>query len=356
MALWAVLHKGRNILMSGLTFAVDHNLCFISCSSALEERLGVPCQQLTGTPYHEWLPTICDGADDLLRQVVRLGESLQLDDHHFVSWNGDWTADIIADPMVTEDGVVGARVHIRGLQPRLRSSSGLGGQCWNDMGKVAALLSHGVRNPLNAIKGAVTYLQGRYADEDDLQEFAGIMVDEISQLEQFISGFLSTSTQSSGPELVQVDSLLKKIATFISLQAQAAGVSIALRCSEVLPVRIDGFQLEQAILNLFNNALAVLTDGGHIQLSCTMVQQAGLPMVVVEVADNGPGIEAAKIEALQDPASEPELGKDRGFGLFITREVATSYGGCLEIISTEGEGTWVRLILPAAQDEDEGQG
>jgi two-component system nitrogen regulation sensor histidine kinase GlnL len=244
--------------------------------------------------------------------------------------------------MVTDDGAAGARVQIGVLKSCRRSNSGPAAQRWSNMGKVAAMLSHGVRNPLNAIKGAVTYLQGRYADEVELQEFAGIMVEEISRLEQFISGFLSTSTQSSEPELVQVDSLLNKIATYISLQAQAAGVSIVLRCGEVLPVRIDGFQFEQAVLNLLNNALAVLEDGG--------------PMVVVEVADNGPGMNSARVEALQDPASEPELGKDRGFGLFITREVVTSYGGRLEIVSAESEGTRVRLLFPAEVGDFAGQG
>ena len=342
--------------MSWMNFAVNHNLCFISCSSALEQRLGVSCRQLIGSPYHEWLPTIHEGADDALRKVMRLGEPVQLPGYRFVSWDGAWTADVVIEPMVTDDGAAGARVQIGVLKSCRRSNSGPAAQRWSNMGKVAAMLSHGVRNPLNAIKGAVTYLQGRYADEVELQEFAGIMVEEISRLEQFISGFLSTSTQSSEPELVQVDSLLNKIATYISLQAQAAGVSIVLRCGEVLPVRIDGFQFEQAVLNLLNNALAVLEDGGRIVLSTTMAQQAGLPMVVVEVADNGPGMNSARVEALQDPASEPELGKDRGFGLFITREVVTSYGGRLEIVSAESEGTRVRLLFPAEVGDFAGQG
>ena len=341
--------------MSGMNFAVNHNLCFISCSSSLEERVGVSCRQLIGSPYHEWLPAIREGADDALSKVVRLGESVQLTGYRFVSWNGAWTADVIVEPLVMDDGAIGAQVQIGTLESCCQSNSGPAGQRWSDRGKVAAMLSHGVRNPLNAIKGAVTYLQGRYSGEAELQEFAGIMVDEISRLEQFISGFLSTSTQGSEPELVQVNSLLNKIATYTSLQAQAAGVSIALRCGEALPVRIDSFQFEQAVLNLLNNALAVLTDGGRIVLSSTMAQQSGLPTVVVEVADNGPGMDPAKVEALRDPASEPELGKDRGFGLFITREVVTSYGGCLEIVSIEGEGTRVRLLLPAASDAFAGQ-
>ncbi|MEZ4485600.1 MAG: HAMP domain-containing sensor histidine kinase [Syntrophotaleaceae bacterium] len=308
---------------------------------------------MIGSPYHEWLPAIRRGADDALRQVVLLGVPVRLADYRFVSWNGVWTADVVAEPLVADDGAIGAQVKIGPLRPCRKLKSGSEGQGWNDMGKVAALLSHGVRNPLNAIKGAVSYLQGRYADEVELQEFAGIMVEEISRLEQFISGFLSTSSCGSRPELVQVAPLLKKVTTYTFLQAQAAGVSIVLRCDDVLPVCIDAYQFEQAVLNLLNNALEVLEEGGRIVLSSTMTQRAGLPMVVVEVADNGPGMDLARVEALHDSSSEPEPGKDRGFGLFITREVVASYGGHLEIVSAEGEGTRVRLLLPSAQDETE---
>ncbi len=144
---------------------------------------------------------------------------------------------------------------------------------------------------------------------------------------------------------------MNKIAGYITLQAQAAGVSIVLQCSAVSPVRVDTYQFEQAILNLVNNSLAVLGEGGHIILSTSMDYRSRRPVVIIEVADNGPGMDSARISALRDPTSEPELGRDRGFGLFITREVVVSYGGSLEIDSASSEGTRVRLVLPAATGE-----
>lgn len=342
--------------MSWMKFAVNHNLCLISCCSALEERLGVSCRQLIGSPYHEWLPAIREGNNDALCKVIRLGEPVQLADYRFVLLHGTCTADVVIEPLMMDDGTVGAQVQIESLEFCNPSNRLPAVKRWSDMGKVAAMLSHGVRNPLNAIKGAVTYLQGRYSEEADLQEFTGIMVEEISRLEQFICGFLSTSTQGAESELVAVDSLLKKVASYTLLQAKVSGVSITLQCDDIMPVRIEAFQFEQAVLNLVNNALAVLDGGGHIQLSCTMLQQGGLPFAVVEVTDDGPGMDPSRIKELHDPASEPELGKDRGFGLYITREVVTSYGGRLEIASAEGRGTRVRLWLPAANNEAAVQG
>ena len=307
-------------------------------------------------PYVEWLPGICFGGEDALRKVVDLGESIVLSCYRFPSLDGALMADISIEPLKTENGSNGALVRIGSLMSSRPSDAASAKEGWSENGKVAAMLSHGVRNPLNAIKGAVTYLQGRYPEEAELQEFTGIMTDEITRLEQFISGFLSTSCQGSDEEPVDINSLLKKVASYTALQAQAAGVSISLSCTEVSLIRVNAYQFEQAVLNLVNNALAVLEDGGCIVLSSTMEHRSGRPMVAVEVADNGPGMDFARIEELRDPASEPEPGNDRGFGLFITREVVTSYGGLLEINRAEGSGTRVRLLMPALRGETEGQG
>jgi two-component system nitrogen regulation sensor histidine kinase GlnL len=356
LVLFSLVEQGRNILMSTLSFVVDHNLCLVSCSADFEQRLGVSCGDLVGSPYSEWVPAIREGGADALRKVVDLGEPLALTGYRFAALEGVWTADVSIDPLTTTDGNDGARVRIDGLKPCRPSCAASAQSGWSDRGKVAAMLSHGVRNPLNAIKGAVTYLQSRYAEEAELQEFAGIMAEEISRLEQFISGFLSTSCQGSRLEPVEVNSLLNKVVAYTALQARAAGVSIALQCSTVPPVRVDAYQFEQAVLNLVNNALTVLGEGGRILLSSAVEHRSGRPLTMVEVADNGPGMDSTRIEALRNPASEPELGKDRGFGLFITREVVTAFGGSLEIDSAEGKGTRVRLILPAMQDEAERQG
>lgn len=332
--------------MLELSFRVDEKLRLVSCSPALEKLLEIPSQVPLDSPYYQWLPPIRTGSHDAVEQVVRRGESLQLADHRYGCLGGSCAVDLSIEPLTAPDRTLGAQVNISVREP-LRGAAREGSEPhWDDMGKVVAMLSHGVRNPLNAIKGAVTYLQGRYAHEAELGEFADIMIEEITRLEQFISGFLSTSCQDSEPALVDINGLLQKIAVYTSLQAQAAGVSLVLECGSLPLLRIEPFQIEQAILNLLNNALAVLSVGGEIRLTSRVEQLAGRAMVAVEVVDDGPGMPRAKIEALHEPCSVPEAGRDRGFGLFIVREVIAAYGGSLEIISEMGQGTRVRLLLP----------
>lgn len=326
--------------MPELNFRVDRSLCLVSCSLALEDRLGVSKKQLLNLPYVTWLPALRLEEEDAVQKAIEHHRRLFLQAYRFPALTGVLVADVVIEPLPDRSG---AEIQIGPLlseapapQPR-----------WNDVTRVAAKLSHGVRNPLNAIKGAVTYLQGRYAKEAELQEFSAIIVEEISRLEQFVNGFLSTSGRGFAPEKIDVNPLLKKIASYVSLQARSAQVTLVLHCGAVPSVRVDAFQLEQAILNLVNNALAALAEGGRIVLSSHLADYAGEPHVVIKVADNGCGMDPERLAALRNPASEPEAGSEHGFGLYITRDVIASFGGRFEIAESNHRGTQIQLLLPA---------
>lgn len=339
--------------MSEMKFCVDEKLCVTACTPRILELLGTSSEKLLGSPYfHAVLPFVYD-KQDAVAQVIRSGQSLVVPRHRVTCFNRQGFSDVLIEPLV-KAGDCGSAVQVTltNFEPCPKSNPVDLGKRWDDMAKVVAMLSHGVRNPLNAIKGAVTYLQRRYADEDELNEFADIMVEEISRLEQFISGFLSTSCQGPKSEPVDVNALLKKIVAYTSLQAQAAGVVVSLDCDYVGLLNVHSFHIEQAILNVINNAMAVLPSGGEIALTCRSINCQGIPTAVIEIVDNGPGMPVDKIAALNDPASEPEGGGDRGFGLFITREVLSAYGGSMQIVSDSGKGTSVRLRFPLSVDKD----
>ena len=131
------------------------------------------------------------------------------------------------------------------------------------------MLSHGVRNPLNAIKGAVVYLKNRYHDEKELLEFTEIMEDEISRLDLFITRFLSSSFLDMEMDRSDINKLLSKIESYITLQAKAAHVRLDFRYGQVAPLRLNCFHVEQAVLNVLNNAISVMPQGGDIVVEST---------------------------------------------------------------------------------------
>jgi two-component system, NtrC family, nitrogen regulation sensor histidine kinase GlnL len=338
-----------------LEFCVDDQLRITGCGERACQTHAGSSGRLFGAPYTRLIPQLIHDRQDAVGWVLAKGEGLFLENVRLEWPHSALWADLTIEPIEKDGAVAGARIDIRaydgchppGQTPRLQRSA--------EMDKLAIMLSHGVRNPLNAIKGAVTYLRSRFQSDPELDEFTGIMTEEIARLERFISGFLATSFHDHAPHPLDINDLLKKIVVYTSLQAQAAGVEITFDCAPVVPLQINAFQMEQAILNLLNNAIAVLPPGGWIRLSSGQVRRQEQLFVFVEVSDNGPGMPHEKVATLHDPHSEPERGRDRGFGLFITREVVHSCGGFLEVDSVVGSGTCIRLMLPAVEKAAAGE-
>lgn len=341
-------------VMGELQFCVDDKLRIVSFGERCGGSSGLLEDHLFGKTYDHLLPKLVHNDQDALEWVLQTGEEVFL--KQVALGESIQPAVELANLQITPLQEKGIRSGVRVI---ITPCAGKGTEITpsalrrsEELEKLVVMLSHGVRNPLNAIKGAVSYLQSRYADEPELGEFTGIMSEEIARLERFVSGFLATSCFDQSTALVDINALLKKILVFNSLQARTAGVELSLEQAPVKPLLVNTFQIEQAIVNLLNNAIAALPAGGRICLACRLVQRRGAEFVELSVSDNGPGIPQAKIDALNDPASEPERGRERGFGLFITREVVHAYNGLMEIEGSAGKGTVVRLLFPPAGESE----
>jgi two-component system nitrogen regulation sensor histidine kinase GlnL len=200
-----------------------------------------------------------------------------------------------------------------------------------------------VRNPLNAIKGAVVYLREKYDYEEPLIEFTRIMEEEISRLENFISRFLSSSVSDTEVSETDINSLLKKIEIFTSLQIYTRNVQSLYELGGIPPITINSFHLEQAILNVINNAIDAMADGGQLKIRTFTEERSGRIFVVIAISDTGPGMSDKKIDDLSSENRE----SGRGFGLFITYEILKHYGGHLEIDSKKNMGTTIKLFIPS---------
>lgn len=333
--------------MESLEFSVDGEMILTSVNETLAKLCPATVEHLGRSPYFDVLPRIVLANQDAVRQVLRDGKALQLPRVDFPCFLGMTQASVEIQPL-GEGGVVsGAQVRVSrhnqcALAERLEQVEHL-----VDIGKMASSLAHGVRNPLNAIKGAVVYLQRRYAEESDLLEFTGIMQEEISRLDRFITDFLSASLDASDRIPTDLNALLLRAERFVSLQAQAAGISICCDCQPLPSLALNLFQVEQAVLNLLNNALSALGPGGEIRMASSLAADGR--SAVVKISDTGPGLPEPTNESLQYPQSERAQQKGRGFGLFLTREVMQHHGGTLEIQSSPDSGTLITLRFPISE-------
>ncbi len=170
------------------------------------------------------------------------------------------------------------------------------------------------------------------------------MEDEIGKLNNSISKFLGASLSDMEPAETDMNLILKKIEIITSLQANSHKIKSSYEYGKIPPVKIDSFQFEQAILNVINNSLEAMREGGNLNVRSGGIKRLGKKWAMIEISDTGGGINNSKKS--DSPAGSFHEG--RGFGLFITHEVLKSVRGDMEIKSKRGSGTTVKMYLPGA--------
>jgi signal transduction histidine kinase len=111
-------------------------------------------------------------------------------------------------------------------------------------------------------------------------------------------------------------------------------------------VRADAAALEQLFLNLLLNAAQALALGGTTTATLSRVDGHA----EVSIRDTGRGIEAERLATIFEPLASTRPG-GTGLGLTIARRIAEAHGGRIDIESTRGEGTTVRVTLPCLLEE-----
>ena len=217
------------------------------------------------------------------------------------------------------------------------------------LGRLSAGMAHEIRNPLNAIKGAVVYIQRRRPDDPLVQEYTHLVSEEIDRLNSFVTDFLYFAKQAKPkPAPVDLNQLILSVQQLFSEQAQKHNIHFSNRLSEGLPpIMLDRHQIEQVMVNLVINAMDALPEGGKMTFSTFLLQNVdGHPnRVRVELRDNGIGIPESHLQAIFDPFfSTKESGT--GIGLPLSLGIIESHGGTLTVRPREQSGTLATFELP----------
>jgi len=224
-----------------------------------------------------------------------------------------------------------------------------------------ANMSHEIRTPMNAIIG-LTHLLGRAQPTAEQAKRLGKIDAAAKHLLSIINDILDISKIEAGKlELEQtdfsLDTVLEHVRSFISDQARAKGLVIAVDAAGVpLWLRGDPTRLRQALFNYMSNAIK-FTERGSITLRARLIHDRGEEMLLrFEVADTGEGIAPEKISSLfhafeQADASTTRRYGGTGLGLVIIRRLAQLMGGEAGVESELGRGSsfWFTARLRRGQ-------
>ncbi|GAB2500706.1 two-component system sensor histidine kinase CreC [Pseudoxanthomonas sangjuensis] len=214
-------------------------------------------------------------------------------------------------------------------------------------------LTHEMKSPLAAIRGAAELLQEPMPEADRLRFLQNISTQE-QRLTETIDKLLALAeVEQHGwlqkRERIDVAALLAQVAEAEAAQIETRGLRLSLRMPEPpLAVEGDPFLLRQALSNLLDNAIAFSPPGGTVELAAA--RDGG--DVAIAVRDRGPGVPDFARERIFErfySLARPDTGlRSSGLGLPFVREVARLHGGSASLRNRDDGGTEAVLRLPPA--------
>jgi two-component system phosphate regulon sensor histidine kinase PhoR len=221
--------------------------------------------------------------------------------------------------------------------------------------------SHELRTPLTAIRGFAETLQDGALDHPAMaKRFVGSIADNAIRLQALVEDLLALSRAESpdaGFERRPLDVVEAAAGVVRGLEQRASerGQTLAMVGGES-PVHAlaDGQALDQILVNLVDNAIKYGAADGRIEVRIRVAPTArGADRVVVEVADDGPGIPRRHLDRIFERFYRVDEGRARerggtGLGLSIVRHLVERLGGRIEVESRVGRGTTFRVALVAA--------
>jgi len=216
-------------------------------------------------------------------------------------------------------------------------------------------VSHDLRTPLAAIIGSATSLQeyGEAISREDRGELLASVVEEARRLDRYIQNLLDMTRLGQGKlplrrDWVDINDIVASALGRIG--APADGVRVDIQIEPDLPLLwVQGALIEQALVNLLDNAVRFSPAGGTVEVAARSEGDA----VAIEVCDEGSGIPEADRETVFEmfytlPQSERSDLQGTGLGLAICRGILTAHGGTISAHpGRRGSGTCMRLWLPA---------
>ena len=226
------------------------------------------------------------------------------------------------------------------------------------VGEMAAVIAHEVKNPLAGIEVMAGLLRRKIPDAPDAQM---VLTDIISEA-KMANAIVQEVLDFVRPIRLQVDHTAVTDAVQGAIQladskGKRGNVDVDVAISAGLPhINADQHQITQVFTNLLMNAYEAMGGKGQVAISAEMIRiedgSDGREAVLVEFADNGPGIPPDVAEKVFDPFFTTKA-QGSGLGLAIVRKIVDAHDGRIDLRTTPGQGTTIRVTLPVTGGNEE---
>lgn len=220
------------------------------------------------------------------------------------------------------------------------------------LGELIAGIAHELNNPLSAMVGHAQLLLMR-CEDPSLTARLDKILEAARRSTRIVRNFL-TFARRHHPERVptSVNELVTRTVDLLAYQFRVANVKVETSLASGLPsVSADPHQIQQVLLNLFNNACQAMTGAGRegtLRITTGFDGERG--RVTLSVADDGPGIAPMHLPRIFEPFfTTKSAGEGTGLGLAIAQGIVREHEGTLDVESAPGRGTAFVVTLPVSE-------
>jgi len=324
--------------------AIDNNQVVLRINQAAANLLGTPLQKAIGrhigeitrkVDLHRFVEDAMkrDNPTEAELTLLHMGEERSLQAH--------------GSPLRGADGQkIGTLIVVHDVT-RLRRLENL-------RRDFVANVSHELKTPITAIKGAVETLKDGAMENSQSQSFLDIANRQADRLNAIIEDLLALSRLERDVESAGIERSLHPLQEILASACQACaaaarqqGVVTNLFCSQDLLAQVNAPLLEQAVVNLLSNAIKYSPQGGIVTVEAWQADDQAL----IKVQDRGQGIAKEHLPRLFERFYRVDAARSRaiggtGLGLAIVKHIVQAHNGKVVVHSTPGEGSVFTISLP----------
>jgi two-component system sensor histidine kinase SenX3 len=220
-----------------------------------------------------------------------------------------------------------------------------------------ANISHELKTPIGAIALLAEAVEEAADDSAAVRKFAGRMGIESARLTDLVSQIIELSRLQSDnplvdPEIVEIDGVLAEAVDRRRMDAERNRITLTVAGISGTRVLGSARQLEVAVGNLVENAIAYSDPGARVVVAAHVQARSDDDYVEITVSDNGIGIPAAEVDRIFERFYRVDYARSRanggtGLGLAIVKHIAAIHGGEVAVWSQVGQGSTFTIRIPA---------
>lgn len=209
------------------------------------------------------------------------------------------------------------------------------------VGEMAATVAHEIKNPLAGISGAIQVLAEAMPKNDGRREIVGEILDQVRRLDTTVRDLLNFARPIT-PAIQAIDlaESISSVWKMLAPQTEAKSIRFVQEGASAAPVHGDPHLLRQVWINLFQNSIEAMPQGGEVRATISTGSS-----IRVEIRDSGNGIDPAAVEQIWRPFFTTKT-RGTGLGLPIVKKIVEAHGGRIWCESDPGKRTSFFVEIP----------